>query len=189
MQQQEVRDENEKEVFKSFPVTTPPPPFVFDVVGVFRKHHSLCDTSTLKNDSPKSDGVLEIMCPDLLSLGFEVEQGKSADEKIHRPVLFGENGIQEVKYEIDAFHSGFSCGLEVEAGRAWKGNAVYRDLILASLMYDVDHFIIAVPNEYWFRVKGKSMMSKDYNNSTALADTIFAHDRIKLPYNLTIIGY
>jgi hypothetical protein len=37
-----------------------------------------------------------------------------------------------VTMEIDAFHDGEGIALEVEAGRAWNGNAVYRDLIRIS---------------------------------------------------------
>jgi hypothetical protein len=32
----------------------------------------------------------------------------------------------------------------VEAGRAWMGNAIYRDLLQALVMVQVDHLILAV---------------------------------------------
>ena len=37
------------------------------------------------------------------------------------------------------------AGLEIEAGRAWMGNAIYRDLVQALVMVDLDHLILAVP--------------------------------------------
>ena len=86
---------------------------------------------------------------------FEVEAGKKKEEKIERPVFFGENGVSEVRYEIDAYHSEWTCGMEVEAGRGWMGNAVYRDLILASVMVDVDHFVLAVANGYRYKTGGR----------------------------------
>jgi hypothetical protein len=36
--------------------------------------------------------VLAVLRPELTQLGFAVELGKSAGEKIKRPVFFGENG-------------------------------------------------------------------------------------------------
>jgi len=59
---------------------------------------------------------------------------KRKADKIERPVFYGENGIPTLRYEIDAYHPDWRCGLEVEAGRGWMGNAVYRDLIQAAVM-------------------------------------------------------
>ena len=41
-----------------------------------------------------------------------------------RPVFFGENAQPELQYQIDAWHPQWLAGLEIEAGRAWMGNAV-----------------------------------------------------------------
>ena len=51
-----------------------------------------------------SDEVLKELSPGLKALGYVVESGKTKAAKIFRPVLFGENGVPEVSYEIDAFH-------------------------------------------------------------------------------------
>lgn len=69
------------------------------------------------------------------------------------------------------------------------GNAVYRDLILASVMVDVDHLVLAVANGYRYKTGGRVAVSHDYDNATALADTIYSHRRLRLPYGLTVIGY
>jgi hypothetical protein len=60
-----------------------------------------------------------------------------------RPVFFGENGMPTLSYQIDAYHPEWRAGLEVEAGRAWMGNAIYRDLIQALVMVQVDHVVLA----------------------------------------------
>jgi hypothetical protein len=86
-----------------------------------------------------SDAVLAVLHPQLEALGFQVEKGKVREQKIERPVFFGENGIPALRYQIDAYHPGWRCGLEVEAGRAWMGNAIHRDLIQALVMVQVDH--------------------------------------------------
>ena len=119
--------------FSTFPRTEPPPSFVENVIAVFRKYEK--DIATENNDKGlKSDDVLALLGPDLREIGFQVEASKKKVDKLQRPVFFGENGNPTLRYEIDAYHEGWRCGLEVEAGRGWMGNAVYRDLIQAAVM-------------------------------------------------------
>ncbi len=61
--------------------------------------------------------------------GFAVEQGKKKMGKLPRPVFFGDEGTYLRTYEIDAFEIDSGIALEVQAGRATMGNAIYRDLI------------------------------------------------------------
>lgn len=136
-----------------------------------------------------SDEALGVLRSDLLNLGFQVERGKKADEKIHRPVFFGENGHPTLKYEVDAYHPQWRCGLEVEAGRAWMGNAVYRDLVQALVMVEVDYLALAVPNAYKYKSGGRTAYSADYENALRVVETLFAHSRVALPYRLILVGY
>jgi hypothetical protein len=69
------------------------------------------------------------------------------------------------------------------------GNAVYRDLIQASVMVGVEHLLLAVPNTYKFKSSGKTTISKDYENTRDLAEAIYGHSRVSLPYRLVVIGY
>ena len=174
--------------FSSFPRTAPPPVFTSAVVSAFRAHEGSICTKTLSKGLT-SDDVLGLLRDDLSALGFRVEQGKSAANKIKRPVFFGENGVPDLQYEIDAFHPEWKCGLEVEAGRAWMGNAVYRDLIQALVMVELDHLILAVPNGYRYQSAGRTTVSKDYENTCAVADALFGHSRIAIPYRLVVLGY
>jgi hypothetical protein len=171
-----------------YPQTEPPASFVEEVVSVFRRHIESIGTLHLKKGL-SSDAVLATLREDLLLLGFMAEAGKKAEEKIARPVFFGENGVPSLRYEIDAFHSGWRCGLEIEAGRAWMGNAVYRDLIQALVMVEVDTLILAVPNAYRYSNGGKSVISKDYENTISIASALYGHSRMRLPYRLVVIGY
>ena len=68
-------------------------------------------------DGLTSDKVLSHVRPGLESLGYEVEDGKRADQRIRRPVLFGEGGSARVTYEPDAFHDDLGILVEIEAGR------------------------------------------------------------------------
>ena len=174
--------------FTSFPRTSPPPQFTAELVEVFRAHEAQIGTKFIE-DGLKSDEVLHVLRDDLVSLGFEVEAGKRSDQKILRPVFYGENGIPTLQYQIDAFNAGWACGLEVEAGRAWKGNAVYRDLITACVMIQIEHIVLAVPNAYRYSMKGRRSVSRDYETAVTLAEALYGHSRLRLPYDLVIVGY
>lgn len=171
-----------------FPKTEPPPEFAEEITDVFRKYEK--DIGTKSQDSGlKSDKVLATVREDLLDLGFDVESGKKKEDKIHRPVLFGENGERKLKYEVDGYHSKWECGLEVEAGRAWKGNAVYRDLIQALVMVQVKTLVLAVPNVYKYKSGGRMAKSHDFENAKGVINTLYSTHRFDPPYKLVLIGY
>lgn len=174
--------------FSTFPRTEPPPQFTTKIIEVFRAKERTISTNVLEKGLT-SNFVLAAVRPGLLKLGFSVEQSKFASERIRRPVFFGENGLPNLQYEIDAFQPDWRCGLEIEAGRAWMGNAVYRDLVQALVMVDLETLVLAVPNGYRYLTGGRPTTSRDYENSCAVADAIFGHSRIRLPYRLVLIGY
>ena len=174
--------------FTSFPRTEAPASFIPDVVDVFKKHEKKIGTAS-GTKGLTSNEVLRQIRSDLVQLGFGVEAGARKADKIERPVFYGENGVPTLRYEIDAYHTAWRCGLEVEAGRALMGNAIYRDLIQAMVMVQVDHLCLAVPNAYSFKSAGKWTLSRDYDNTIAVADAVFGHTRIRMPYGLTVIGY
>ena len=174
--------------YSTYPRTEVPPAFVRELVGVFRSHESQISTVALAKGLT-SDQVLAVVAGDLASLGFAVETGKAASQKVERPVFFGDDGQAELTYQIDGFHAGWRCGIEIEAGRASMGNAIYRDLIQASLMVDLEHLCLAVPMEYKFQSGGRTTVSRDYESAKAVAGAIYSHSRLKMPYGLLVIGY
>lgn len=169
----------------SFPRTEPPPSFVHEIAAVFRKHEEEIGSELLTSHL-KSNEVLGIVAGDLMKLGFDVEQGQRKEQKISRPVFFGEGGLPTLRFEVDAYHSQWECGLEVEATRAIRGGALYRDLIQALVMVHVNHLCLAIPN---FIQWGKGNKSRPYDEACRTADALFGHSRIRFPYGLTIIGY
>ncbi len=158
------------------------------LVALFEEHAREIGTSHLEKGLT-SDGVLAVLRPDLIDLGFEVEAGKRTRDKIKRPVFFGENAEPELQYEVDAWHQGWLAGLEIEAGRAWMGNAVYRDLIQALVMVDMEHLILAVPQAYRYKSGGRATVSRDYENTVSVAQALYAHSRVEMPFSLCVIGY
>jgi hypothetical protein len=172
----------------SFPKTEPLPNFAHELAGVFQKHEPAISTVSLKKGLT-SNAVLVALREDLLALGFQVEGGQKLQDKIQRPVFFGEDGHPTLNYQIDAYHPGWKCGLEIEAGRAWMGNAIYRDLIQGLVMVQVDHLVLAVPNGYKYQSGGRTVVSSDYASTVNVADTLFSHTRVRLPYKLMVLGY
>jgi hypothetical protein len=174
--------------FICFPRTDPPPSFAEKIVGVFRKHDVSIGTQNLSKGLTSNE-VLKVIRTDLVGLGFDVETGKEKNAKIHRPVFFGEDGEPTLRYEIDAYHREWRCGFEVEAARAWMGNAIYRDLVQGLVMVQVDYLVIAVPNGYRYQSGGRAVISSDYSNALSVIETLYGHSRVKLPYSLILIGY
>ena len=174
--------------FSTFPRTRPPPGFLAGLVARFEEHAGEIGTPYLEKGLT-SDEVLAVLRPDLIDLGFEVEASKQIGDKIRRPVFFGENAQPELQYEVDAWHPEWLAGLEIEAGRAWMGNAIYRDLIQALVIVDMDHLILAVPQGYRYKSGGRVTASRDYDNTVAVAQALYAHSRVEMPFSLCVIGY
>lgn len=174
--------------FSIFPQTQSPPGFLSDVVTRFANHFNEISTVDLEKGLT-SDKVLAILRPDLVELGFRVEASKRAEDKIRRPVFFGENGQPDLQYEVDAWHPEWQAGLEIEAGRSRMGNAIYRDLIQALVMVDLAHLILAVPLAYRYRSGGRAVVSADYDHAVTVAQTLYAHSRIRMPFSLCVVGY
>jgi hypothetical protein len=129
-----------------------------------------------------SNLVLAAMRDDLLALGYLVEAGKKAHDKIHVPVLFGRNGRVEKSFDADAFELSTGTVLEIEAGRGLVNNAFLKDLFEACMMQDVAYAAIAVRNVY--------KNSRDFEKVLSFFDTLYASRRLALPLQgVLIIGY
>ena len=174
--------------FSTFPLTQTPPVFVDKVVAVFEARAGAIGTVG-REKGLTSDEALAVLRDDLVAIGFEVEAGKRAGDKIKRPVFYGENAQPDLQYEVDAWHPEWRAGLEVEAGRAWMGNAVYRDLVQALVMVDMDHLILAVPQGYRYRSGGRDVVNDDYAKTVAVARALYGHSRVTMPFSLCVIGY
>ena len=176
--------------WRYFPAYAPPPEWVGEVVATFANHRDEVD-SALDHEGPwESDDVLRVLVDDLLEAGFEVEQGKKKLGKLPRPVFFGDEGSYLRTYEIDAFRATDGVALEVERGRATMGNAIYRDLIQASLIVDARFLALAVPLEYRYRRGKRITREPSYAKTYSVVEAIYGNQRLNLPFEgLLLLGY
>ncbi len=163
-----------------FPKSSPPPEFGVQIVAVFEELADAIDSSVMA-DQP-SNTVMARLRPSLEKLGFRVEKGKSSDDKIVVPVLFGRKGKVLKCFNADAHAPSKGWVLEVEAGRAVDNNQFLKDIFQACMMHDVLHLAIAVRNIY--------RNSDDFAKVESYLETLYVSGRLQLPLKgILLIGY
>lgn len=169
-----------------YPSTQQPPELAREIADVFRNHESAISTLELsQGDSLKSDEVLEKVRPELEDVGFEVESGSRKEDRVRRAVTFGESGEPNRSHDVDGYHEGEKCVLEVEAGRAWDSNHAHRNLVRAMTMPDVELLAMAVPRKY----KHTNSTTKAFEKSKETAEALYGNGRVDLPFGLILLGY
>lgn len=173
--------------WKYYPLNSRPPEWVTEVINVVNRAELQIST-VAAHTGLSSDDVLAALRPGLMDLGFAVESGKSAGQKVKRTVLYGENGRAEVNYDIDAFNDYLGAAVEVEAGRGAANNADYRDIVRTSLIVDAKFLILMQP--YAYRSKPTAKPKAAYASSRAQLDAIYTSRRLTLPFEgVLLIGY
>ena len=163
----------------SFPKYKKIEPHMMDIVDVFEKEYARFTSEQYTKESNK---VLEDVTEGLEGIGYLVEKGKRKDQKIHIPVLYGENGKQVLAFDADAYNFSQKTVIEVEAGRAVVNYQFLKDFYQACMMQDVEHLCIAVRNDY----KGKD----DFKKVCDFFDTLFMSNKMEIPLkSILIIGY
>jgi len=171
-----------------FPSDQPAPKWAASFLEVVAGAKDKLDTRTV--DALTSDKVLAVLRPGLVDLGYEVEAGKKNAQKIRRPVLFGDQGVERVAYEVDAVQDELGILVEIEAGRGARGNAVYRDLVRASLIVGATFLVIGVMLEYRINTGGKTVIVRSFEDSKNQLDAIYASGRLGLPFQgVLLFGY
>ena len=56
-------------------------------------------------------------------------------------------------------------------------------------MVQVDVLVLAVPNGYKYHSAGKAVVSDGYENTFGVAETLYGHSTVTLPYRLVLVGY
>ncbi|WP_317228873.1 hypothetical protein [Clavibacter sp. MX14-G9D] len=176
-----------------FPRNVRPPEWARELVEVVAAHRPVIDSQPVpveKSVRLTSDYVLEKLREAMEALGYQVESGKAASQKITRPVLFGEEGKAAVSYDIDAFHDNLGIAVEVEAGRGSNSNADYRDILRTSLLLDARFLVLFMPIAYHFTSAGRAQSISGYANTLNQLSAIYASQRLRLPFEgVLLIGY
>jgi hypothetical protein len=176
--------------WRYFPAYAAPPDWVDPLVTIFAAERANIDSAVDHAKRMESDDVLKALAPGLIGLGFVVEQGKTKTAKLPRPVFFGDEGKFLRTYEIDTFEPTHGIAMEVEAGRATMGNAIYRDLIQSSLMVDARFLVLAVPNEYRYKSGTRTAKEPSYAKTYSVVEAIYGSPRLTLPFDgLLLVGY
>jgi hypothetical protein len=163
-----------------FPKSSPPPEFGLLIVALFEEVANAIDSS--KMAVQHSDTVMARLRPKLEKIGFRVEKGKSSEDKIVVPVLFGRKGKILKCFNADAHAASKGWVLEVEAGRAVDNNQFLKDIFQACMMHDVLHLAIAVRNSY--------RSSDDFAKIENFLETLYVSGRLQLPLKgILLIGY
>lgn len=168
-----------KIAFRFFPQNVHIPVHLQLIVDAFERVHHQFTSETYKLPSNQ---VLAYIRPELLKLGYNVENGKTKGDKIIVPVLFGVNNRVSKGFDADAVNTELKTVVEVEAGRAVTNYQFLKDLFEACVMVDTDYLVIAVRQLYRSR--------NDFESVGTFLETLFASDRITLPLKgILIVGY
>lgn len=167
-----------------FPRTESVPDFINKTLGVFEKYSREIDSTKNDNDKDRltSNMVLSKIERSLTDIGYKVETSKKKNDKVRIPVLYGENGKEELAFEADAYHKEWRTVIEVEAGRAFINYQFLKDIFQASMMMETDYIILAVRNLYL----GKN----DYEKIQKFIEVIYLTNKIKLDLKgIILVGY
>lgn len=174
--------------WRYYPTNEQPPEWLRQLVDALATYRD--EISTLDGHRPTSNEVLATIAPALASLGYTVETGRERVGKIRRPVLFGENGVPTLTYEVDAAHDTLGIVVEVEAGRGARSNADYRDLVRSSLIVDARFLVLILPIEYRFNSGSRPGLELAYRNTSDLLTAVYASQRLRFPFEgIALIGY
>lgn len=165
--------------FQFFPRSRGVTEEIHKIIDCFKIVEKDIDSST---HNLVSNAVLEIVRPYLENNGYKVEIGKSADEKIDVPVLFGFDNKIDKSFYADAISPDGKIILEVEAGQATENHRFLKDIFEACMMFDVEYLVLAVRNKY--------RAHKDFNRVYTFLETLYISNRLRLPLKgILLIGY
>ena len=96
-----------------------------NVIDCFKKVENEIDSST---NNLVSNDVLTTVRPHIERYGYKVEKGKSNEEKIDVPVLFGHDNQIDKSFYADALSPDGRIVIEVEAGQATENHRFLKDI-------------------------------------------------------------
>jgi hypothetical protein len=169
-----------------FPKSDKVTPKLLETIEVFKKHEKKIDSAKIdKSKMLDSNTILSILKDGLVKIGYKVEVGKSGEDKIAVPVLYGLNGKPDKQFFADGYHRDEEIVLEIEAAAAVANNRFLKDLFEACVMDNVKYCVIAVRN-----VNKTTNNQKDFEMVMRFIDTIYVSQKLKLPLSgVLVVGY
>lgn len=153
-----------------------------DLMQVIQAFFDCEELISSENHTLKSDDVLAAMRPKLELLGYSVEKSKAAIDKVRVPVMYGENGIAELTFEVDAYSEARRTVIEIEAGRAVTNYQFLKDFYEACCMVNTEYLCIAVRQTY--------RNNPDYQRVCDFFKSLYVSNRLVIPLKgILIIGY
>ena len=150
-----------------------------DIIDCFKTVEDEIDSFT-KN--LVSNDVLAAVRPHIERLGYKVECGKSNEEKIDVPVLFGQDNQIDKSFYADSLSADGRIVVEVEAGQATENHRFLKDIFEACMMFDVEYLVLAVRNIY--------RKHDDFQRVFTFLETMYISNRLQLPLKgILLIGY
>ena len=169
-----------------YPSSSARPKWVKDLVYMFSKKRNSINSVKIHRISNE---VLSIIRDELESLGFLVEGGQNS-KTISKPVNVDKFGIAGLQFQVDSYNKKEKLLLEVEASRSMLGNAIYKVIIQASLLNDVDFLSLAVPQNYRFKVRGEKKVEYTFKKCSSIVNAIYNSNTLRLPLRgFLLIGY
>jgi hypothetical protein len=166
-------------IYQLFPRSCATTPALQAVIDAF----NLVDDSICSSEhNLHSNAVLAYLAPHLIKAGYIVEKGKSKEEKIPVPVLFGVNNSIDKEFNADAYNEGEKTVIEIEAGQAIDNNKYLKAIFEACMMHNVDWLVLAVRQEY----RGRHNFRTIYTS----LEILYLSNRLHLPLKgILLIGY
>ena len=171
-----------------YPPRSRPPAWVPEFIAAVAAVRERLDSADVY--ALTSDVVLSHLAPGLTALGYNIEARDRDDDWICRPVLFGPQGTQRVAFQVDGIHDGLGIVVDIEAGRGAPNNAVYRNLIRASLIVDARFLALGVIAGDRHMTGRPEMHMEGFAEAAALLDFVYASGRLVLPLEgMLLFGY
>jgi hypothetical protein len=92
-------------------------------------------------------------------------------------VLFGDNGVASVKYEVDAFHDELGIAVEVDAERGAKGTRT----TATSSGCPARYVVLMMPTIYRYISGSKRIRADSFAKTREQLSAIYASTRLRLP--------
>jgi hypothetical protein len=165
--------------YQFFPRSQGVTPEIKQVISCFEQAKDKIDSI---NHNLNSNEVLKEVGSLLEQIGYSVETGKTNNDKIRVPVLFGMGNKIDKEFNADALSENGKIVVEIEAGRAIDNNQFLKDIFQACMMFGVEYLVIAVREDY----RGRNDFEKIY----AFLETLYISNRLHLPLSgILLIGY